>query len=115
MGYASRLDSPRARNAPPPHSLRLPRVHHVLSLESAARAVVLQLVVEVLEVLRELLVGQHFLQATPGGLAPLALSTDALVHPVEQPIVIGAVFGRTVQEFLVEVEALVVPLGHLLV
>src|SRR5206468_6486243 len=68
----------------------------------------LQLVVEVLEIFLELLVRQHFLEAAPGGLAALALVTHALVHPVEQPVVIGAVLGRTAQEFIVEIESLVV-------
>src|SRR5947207_11405798 len=73
----------------------------------------LQLVVEVLEIFLELLVRQHFLEAAPRGLAALALVTDALVHPVEQPVVIGAVLGRTAQEFIVEIESLVVSFRHL--
>ena len=74
-----------------------------------------KLFVEVAQVLLELLVRQDFLQPAPRGLAALHLVADALVHPVEQPVVIGAVFGGPAQEFLVEIEALVVSFRHLAV
>src|ERR1700719_2075493 len=82
-------------------------------LERAGCRLALKLVVEVLEIFLELLVRQHFLEAAPRGLAALALVTDALVHPVEQPVVIGAVLGGTAQEFIVEIESLVVSFRHL--
>src|SRR5487761_1808052 len=73
----------------------------------------LQLFVEVFERFLEFLVREDLFQPAPRGLAALHLVADALVHPVEQPVVIGAVLGGPAQEFLVEIEALVVSFRHL--
>src|SRR5277367_2647766 len=72
----------------------------------------LKLVVEVFEVFLEFLVRKDFLELAPGRLAALALVADALVHAVEQAVVIGAVFRLADQEFIVEVEALVISFRH---
>ena len=53
--------------------------------------------------LLQLLVRQHFLELAPGSLAFLALVAHPLIHPVEQPVVIGTVLGGRTQEFIFEI------------
>src|SRR4051812_36651756 len=82
----------------------------VRTLEDARLQLVV--VVEVQQILLELFIRQHFFELAPGSFALLALIADPLVDPVQQPVVVRAVFRGTAQEFIVEIEALVVSFRH---
>ena len=75
----------------------------------------LELFVEIAKVLFELFIREHFLELSPRGFAALALVANALIYPVQQTVVIGAVLGGAAQKFIVEIEALVVSFRHLAV
>ena len=75
----------------------------------------LEFFVEVAKVFFELFIREHFLELAPRGFAALALVANALIYPVQQAVIIGAVFGGAAQKFIVEIEALVVSFRHLAV
>src|ERR1035438_7620488 len=71
-----------------------------------------ELVVEdVAQVFSQFFVGQHFLEPAPCRLATLALRAHPFVDAGQQTVVIGAVLGLS-DEFLVQVEALVIAFRH---
>ena len=75
----------------------------------------LEFFVEVAKVFFELFIREHFLELAPRGFTALALVANALIYPVQQAVIIGAVFGGAAQKFIVEIEALVVSFRHLAV
>jgi hypothetical protein len=67
------------------------------------------------EIFLELAIGEHFFEFAPRGFAPFdaGLGARAFLHSLEQAVVVRAVLVST-EELVVEVEAFVVSLGHLL-
>jgi hypothetical protein len=91
------------------------RAHERQRLAKALRVVLSELFVEIAQGLFELFVREHFLELAPRGFAAFALVACALVYPVQQAVVVGAVLGGSAQKFIVEIEALVVSFRHLAV
>src|ERR1700750_1833089 len=69
-------------------------------------------VVQVQKILFELFIRLHSLGLAPGSLPFFSLVASPLVDPVQQPVVVRAVFRGTAQEFIVDIEALVVSFRH---
>jgi hypothetical protein len=65
---------------------------------------------DIAQILFQLAICEHLFELAPRGFAALALGAYAFVHAIQNPVVIGTVFGCVVEEFVVQIEAFVIAL-----